>query len=167
MRVDADAVIAAWADDLRGFVAGMGVALDAVDDLAQDAFLSYLREPERRPAEVEEIRWLKGIARNLAYDWFRRQARSGRLELAELLAEVLAPQPAPIEQRLPALRRCLEAVDVDGRSLLDAAYLHEDTSEAIAQRLGRSPSGVRMALLRLRERLRQCMGEHLAREALE
>ncbi len=161
MQVDVDTVIAAWANDLRGFVAGMGVALDAVDDLAQEAFLSYLRQPERRPAEVEEIRWLKGIARNLAYDWLRRHSRSGRLELAEMLA----PQPAPIEQRLPALRRCLEAVDAAGRSLLDAAYLQDDTSEAIAQRLGRSPSGVRMALLRLRERLRQCVDERLAGES--
>jgi len=164
MQVDAEAVIAAWADDLRGFLAGMGVALDAVDDLAQEAFLSYLRQPERRPAEVEEIRWLKGIARNLAYEWFRRHARGGRLELAELLAFATVPQPTPTEPRLAALRRCLESVDAAGRSLLDAAYLQDDTSEAIAKRLGRTPSGVRMALLRLRERLRQCVDERLARE---
>ncbi len=164
MQVDADEVLAAWADDLRGFIAGMGVALDAVDDLAQEAFLSYLRQPERRPSEVEEIRWLKGIARNLAYDWFRRHARGGRLELAELLAYAAVPQPAPTEARLAALRHCLASIDAAGRDLLDAAYLQHDTSEAIAKRLGRSPSGVRMALLRLRERLRQCVDERLARE---
>ena len=165
MLTDAESILAAWSDDVRSFVAGMGVALDAVDDVAQEAFLTYLREPGKRPEGVEEIRWLKGIARNLAYDWFRRRSGpAGRLRLAELLADIPAPEMAAAPERLGALRRCLEGLDANTRSLLNAAYHEDESSEHIAQRLGRSPSGIRMALLRVRERLRLCVDQRLAHE---
>lgn len=154
---------------LRSYLAGMGVPAYAVDDVSQEVFLAYYRKPEARPAEVEPLRWLKGIARRQALDWYRRQA--GHNQRAALFALVEArlpeePERGEDERRLEALRRCLGGISGDARALLDAHYGDHESTEAIARRRSLGASTIRMALLRLREQLRQCVERRLAREGL-
>ena len=88
-REEFDRILIATQRPLRAYIAGMGVPPAEVDDIAQEAYLAWYREPDRRPAHVDELGWLKGIARNRSRDWFRRQGRSARF--LERLVERLAP----------------------------------------------------------------------------
>ena len=68
--LDFESVLRDTQSVLRAYIAGMGVPLDVVDDLAQDVYLEYYRGRNRRPLDVEPIRWLKGIAKNLCLNYY-------------------------------------------------------------------------------------------------
>lgn len=162
---DFDAVLRACQGPLRSYVASMGVPMHAVDDVTQDVFLAYHRKPEARPVEVEPLRWLKGIARHQALDWFRNAGHGSRAALLDLVAAHVTAEEDPAEDlRLEALRRCLEGVTGSGRELLDAHYQGNEPAESIARRRGVGAAAVRMALLRLREQLRLCVERRLVKD---
>ena len=157
------AAVAATQSDLRAYIGGMGVAPADVDDIAQEAYLRWYREPERRPADVEPIRWLKGIARHAALDHFRRQARRG--EALRAVAEALDRQPqppaAPGDAALDALRACLAALPDDEREMLRRHYGDDDSAEAIGGTIGRSVDAIRRTLRRVRHALKDCLERKL------
>ena len=166
---DFDQALCAHHGPLRSYLAGMGIPAHAVDDVAQEVFLAYYRKPEARPTDVETVRWLKGIARNQAIDWFRRNAGSKqRLALCELVsAHTPADGDEPEDDlRLDALRACLDRVSGGSRTLLDAHYRDDESADAIARQRGVGASAIRMALLRLREQLRTCVERRIAGETI-
>src|SRR3954469_20346320 len=117
-------VVQATEAELRSYIAGLGVAPADVDDIAQEAYLRWYRAPERRPDEVEPIRWLKGIARHAALDHFRRLAQRGDAlrELAAVLEHRAAEAAARAPAALEALKRCLEALPAEDRQLVARHY---------------------------------------------
>src|SRR6478752_6654636 len=86
--LDFDEILRETQPHLRAYIAGMGVPRHDVDDLAQDVYVELYRCQNRIPTEVTVKQWLKGIARNLCLNYFRRTARRGRLQ-REALAEML------------------------------------------------------------------------------
>lgn len=143
---------------LRAYLAGIGLPVDAADDVAQEVFLAYFRDPDRRPSACSELAWLKGIARNQAYAWLRRHRQEPRcLALAELAEAALDAGETWEDERLEQLHRCLMALPAASRRLLVAHYGEGVSSDELAVRTGRRPGAVRMALLRLREHLRACI----------
>src|SRR5213592_4525094 len=72
---------------IRAYIAGMGVPRHDVDDVAQDVYVELYRFFDRMPAEVQPRQWLKGIARNLCLNYFRRNSRRSRLQ-REALVEI-------------------------------------------------------------------------------
>ena len=46
--------------DVRAFIAAWGIPGCAVDDLAQETYLRYYQQSERRPGDVAEVAWLRG-----------------------------------------------------------------------------------------------------------
>ena len=151
---------------LRAYIAGMGVPLDTVDDLAQDVYLEFYQKGHRRPSDVEPIRWLKGIARNLCLNYFRRSKRKaereleGLAELLERLPEALetAPDPGPLET-------CLERLSRRAREMIALRYQDGLESSEIGRKVGLSAEAVRVSLLRIRFALRDCLERRPAEEA--
>jgi RNA polymerase sigma-70 factor (ECF subfamily) len=146
---------------IRAHIAGMGVPVDEVDDVAQEVYLVFARQPERMPADVEPLRWLRGIARNCSHEYFRRRARQPRslAAIADLLAAVPAaeaeePEAAP---RVDRLRTCVERLATPHRDLLASYYRDGRQAADIAAAQGRSVGAVHMVLARLRETLRRCV----------
>jgi RNA polymerase sigma factor (sigma-70 family) len=139
---------------IRLHIAARGIPLSEVDDIAQEVYLDFYKAQDQRPPEVEPIRWLKGIARNHCLRWFRAHARPGTF-LAQL-DEALEPVASGLEDDgsgdplLIALRRCLGKLPERSRRLLEDYYGDDEGVD-------RASSGVRMAVLRLREALRQCV----------
>ena len=72
---DFEAVLRETQSVIRAYIAGMGVSLDTVDDLAQEVYLEFYKTGDRRPDGLESIRCLKGIAKNLCLNHFRRSKR--------------------------------------------------------------------------------------------
>jgi RNA polymerase sigma-70 factor (ECF subfamily) len=149
---------------VRAYIAGMGTPLDLVDDLAQDVYMEYYRGTARRPAEVEPIRWLKGIAKNLCMNHFRKSKRAAALH-QEAMAELLEREDVDREPPLPgALDACLEKLPGRSREMIGLRYREGMESAAIGEAVGLSSSAVRIALLRIRSALRECLDRRPAEE---
>ncbi len=162
---DLEALVVATAGPLRAYIAACGVRPGEVDDVAQDTYLGYLKD--RPPAGVEPIRWLKGIARHRCLQHFRKRGRSdGPLEH---LLELLEATPSELEaagddQRLAALRHCLDELPATQRQFALRYYAADATGGGVgrADEQGRSPAAIHMAMMRLRDGLRRCIGLRLA-----
>ena len=149
---------------LRAQIAGMGVPADAVDDVAQEVYLDLARQSERVPEGLEIGRWLRGMARNCSYEYFRRNARQPQrlTEIANLLGEE-SDQAEPLDESraLTDLRLCIEQLHPSHRRLINDYYLAERSVNELADEHGRSVGAVHMVLSRLREVLRRCMHQRL------
>lgn len=156
--------IAATSDEVRAYIGAMGMPLDVVDDVAQEAYLRYLSQPERRPAAVPMIAWLKGIARHCVHEHLRRTPRGGQ-RLAELAAELESAAPSSIEedaaQALPALRACLAELPQRHRDMLQLTYAEGLVGKELAERLGTTLGTVQVTLHRLRCVVRDCIRRRL------
>jgi RNA polymerase sigma-70 factor (ECF subfamily) len=148
---------------IRAHIAGMGVPVDEVDDVAQEVYLDFARHPERIPPDVEVLRWLRGMARNCSYEYFRRRARQAKhlTAIAELLADP-EPQPPAVETgehdaEVEALRRCLDRLNQPHRALIEGYYRDGRPAAQLAEEHGRSVGAVHMVLSRLRDTLRRCL----------
>jgi RNA polymerase sigma factor (sigma-70 family) len=143
----------------------MGVPTHAVDDVAQEVYLAFYGQDALSPEGVDPLRWLCGMARNQAMEYFRRSAReSARLcRISELLAEGALSFDAPEmedDARLPALLQCLQRLDGRHRLVLERHYRNGDTVEEIARQGGKTAGAVHMVLARLREALKRCVSAH-------
>ena len=76
--LDYDDIVRDTSPNIRAYIAGMGVPRHDVDDVAQDVYVELYRFFDRMPVEVPPKQWLKGIARNLCLNYFRRNSRRGR-----------------------------------------------------------------------------------------
>ena len=162
-----DRVLKATHGDVRAYLATLGVPLDCVDDLAQEVYMAWFRTPERRPVEVEPVRWLKGIARRMALNFFRSKRREdSRLAVVtELLATESLDVPFPVaDQTEAALGHCLGKISEKNRSVLRLRYEEGAASHVIGDRVGMTAEAVRILLMRLRAALRDCITKQLREE---
>jgi RNA polymerase sigma factor (sigma-70 family) len=143
---------------VRGTIAGMGLPPDVVDDVAQETFLAVHRQRDRLPPQDEHRPWIRGIARNQARMWLRTRLR--QRQLLERYARLMNPEattPAAPDPSPGPINPCLDRLDPEARRLIERRYIDGEDATAIAAGTGRSPAGVRMALLRVRQLLRECL----------
>jgi RNA polymerase sigma-70 factor, ECF subfamily len=161
-------VLEASHGDVRSYLAALGVPSGSVDDLAQEVYLAWYRAPEQRPPEVETVRWLKGIARRMALNFFRASKRVNERHAA-VVAELLAteapdlPMSADVSAEA-ALERCLTDLPKNQRQVIRMSYEENLASHVVAERLGTSASAVRILLMRVRQALRECITTRLKEE---
>src|SRR5215471_1087596 len=82
---DFDGVVRETQAHIRAYIAGLGVPRHDVDDIAQDVYVELYRFSHRIPADISPKQWLKGIARNLCMNYFRRTSRRQRLQREALV----------------------------------------------------------------------------------
>jgi RNA polymerase sigma-70 factor (ECF subfamily) len=155
---------------VRAYIAGIGVPRSDVDDVAQDVYVELYRFYDRIPADVPVKHWLKGIARNLCLNYFRRSSRRSRLQreaLVELMlrAEPDGPPGMAEEPVRRALDGCFEKLPPQSRQMLKLKYEQELSSGAIAQKLSSTSEAIRIALFRIRNSLKECIRGTLALES--
>lgn len=167
--LDFDEILRETQPHLRAYIAGMGVPRHDVDDLAQDVYIELYRCQSRIPAEVTVRQWLKGIARNLCLNYFRRTARRGRLHreaLAEMLVDLtFEPKLHWFEGAVQsALEKCFERLPKESRKMVKMRYEEELPSQTIAERLSSTSEAIRVALFRIRGALKECIATRMASE---
>jgi RNA polymerase sigma-70 factor (ECF subfamily) len=150
---------------VRGLAARLAPRVAEADDLAQEAFLVALRRKDELDLDRDLRPWLAQVVRNLSRQAWDRALREDRLRrdgLAEYL-EALDADPSGLfdEPSKAALRRCLEKLPERSRTLLNLRYNLGLRSEAISEKVGSRADAVRMALLRIRELLRECIDRTL------
>ena len=136
---------------LRAFVRALGVDPDWVDDIAQDVFLTALRERDSFDGTRDLGKWLRGIARNLVRNEVRKQGRRKRLlheGLSELLIESSEQeQDVPLwqETRMPAMRDCVEALPNRSSQIVAESYGGGWKSSEVADHVNMTAAAVRQA----------------------
>ncbi|GAC13115.1 sigma-70 family RNA polymerase sigma factor [Aliiglaciecola lipolytica] len=153
---------------LRAFIRGLGVHSDAVDDLAQETFLVAYREMDKFDQELDFGFWLRGIARNLVRNEFRKANRQTRI-LNEKLSQFLVNEfefnyePSDYNgDEIAALKACILELPDTSRQLIDYKYANEQNSREISEQIGMTTTAVRLALMRIREKLKACMAYRLS-----
>jgi RNA polymerase sigma-70 factor (ECF subfamily) len=154
---------------IRAYIAGLGVPRHDVDDIAQDVYVELYRFSDRIPPQISPKQWLKGIARNLCMNYFRRTSRRQRLQREALIEIFLQAErdqatglsEGPVRQ---ALEGCCEKLSPESRRLLALRYGEELPSHQIAERVQSTAEAVRIALFRIRTALKACIGKSLALE---
>lgn len=170
VELDFDAIVRQTQIRVRAYIAGMGVYPQDVDDLAQDVYMEFYRNLEKVPADVPPEAWLKGIARNLCRNHFRRSARRDRLHdqaIAEILLRVRSKTDRAWEETdlLVALDGCYQKLPEESRQMLIMRYADEMTSSAIANALGSTAEAIRSSLYRVRGALKDCVSHTLSPES--
>jgi RNA polymerase sigma-70 factor (ECF subfamily) len=144
---------------VRAYVGRFLRGRDVVDDVAQETFLRAWLTLSGYRGESSFRMWLLGIARHRALMALRdEQSRRPRGFLAELMARRLEADPGEThERRLAALRGCLQSLSPAGAGLVEAFYVQGRPAAEIAREGGKKEGAVWMALLRVRQALRECM----------
>jgi len=169
-RFDFNSLLRRTQAQLRGYIAGMGIAPHEVDDVAQDVYFELYRNFHKMPEEVAPERWLKGIARNLCKNHIRRISRRGRLH-REALLDILERTEATMKRSFSeaevgyALDECCEKLPPKSRRMLAMRYEDDMRSPAIATALDSTSEAIRSALYRVRTILRDCILQNLAGES--
>lgn len=153
-RPDAAAALVAEMDGIRRLARRLVADAEVAEDVAQETFAVAL---EARPREGWPLsRWLKGVARNVARGWRRREGRRLRHERAAARPEA-RPGDFDVASGLSARRMVLDAVAAlpeDYARVVVLRWFDDLPPRAIAKRLGVPVETVRTRLKRGLERLR-------------
>lgn len=163
---------------LMDYIGGLVRHVHDAEDLFQEVSMVILGkegDPEVPDEPARFGAWCRGVARNHVLHHWRKQGRA-RVHADERIAELAdlafaeaeadgEDDPVLDPAHRFALSGCLERIDGDGRRVLEQRYVAGRTCEEIATALGRAAGGVRMLLMRLRDRLRQCIEERVRSEA--
>jgi RNA polymerase sigma-70 factor, ECF subfamily len=151
---------------LRAFIRAQGVRSEAVDDLAQEAFLVSFRKLDEFDRSGDFGAWVRQIARRLIANGRRKESRRHQLlsdHATDFLLVIDEAESAcrlgrlEHQEDLSVLRDRLSKMPRQGRDLLQQRYFEDLSPGVIAGRLGQSSNQIRQTLLRLRRALLACM----------
>jgi RNA polymerase sigma factor (sigma-70 family) len=152
---------------IRAYLASFLGNSIAVDDALQEvAVVVWQKGPWEADASAF-LGYCLACARRIALAARRKQGDT-RMELlspeaAAALADRVAfqeqQQAAPADERVHALRKCLEKIGAEQRQLLESRYAGSSKEElrALSKRGGKSMYALYKTLVRLRELLRTCV----------
>jgi RNA polymerase sigma-70 factor, ECF subfamily len=130
-------------------------------EMAEEVTLDVYHEIWQRsasydPARAPVLGWIMNQARSRAIDRLRRQHRRKRVDDGKAGIDGSGDEiePLPLEERRRLLASALEALTIDERRAIEAAYFEERTYVEVAERLG-APLGtiktrIRSGLAKLR-----------------
>lgn len=154
---------------LRAFVRSLGVRAEAVDDIAQEAFVVAFQKLQSFERGTNFGAWLRTIARFLVCKELRREDRRQRL-LGEHVAEILTEQeeshPETNAVQAEALSGCLAKLPARSRQLVQRRYFENVSPSVIASQEGRTANEIRQTLFRLRAALHECITRQMATQSV-
>jgi RNA polymerase sigma-70 factor (ECF subfamily) len=131
---------------------------DAQAELVQEVFVqAYLSMHRYKPGPAPFEHWLVTIATRVGYQFWKSQARRGRMQPLEGLDPAAARQTDQIEPAEAAelLHKLLAQLPPADRLVLTLMYFEEASIEEIARRSGWNKAMVKMRAYRARGRLRR------------
>lgn len=160
-------ILRAHQASVRGYLSKMVRRDDLVDDLAQETFIAAYRNLATWRQESSLRGWLLGIARKMVLRYLEDLRNRGtprvEAELASWLLEAARRDESTDrhERELEALETCLRKLPSHSTRLVEEFYYQHRSADSIASASGRSVGAVWMALLRVREALRDCVASKL------
>jgi RNA polymerase sigma-70 factor (ECF subfamily) len=137
------------------------------EDIVQRAFVTAFNKLHDFRPEQPFIAWLRGIALNHCRDVWRQHQRQAELKdrLLEIRRAELHLQglekPEVEQDRLLALRTCMESLDEAEQRAVHLRFVEERPLEEIGAELNKNSEAVRQFLFRIRVRLGACVKKRL------
>jgi len=143
----------------------LGAESMEADDLTQETFLAFSRAEFVERNARQTSGYLRTVARNQLLALRRRQHRevsTVELEAADSVWAAAAGPDGSLSGYLDALRDCVEQLAGRPREAIDLHYRDGESREAIAEKLGMKPDGVKTLLRRTRELLGECVERNIS-----
>ncbi len=137
------------------------------EEVLQEVGVTILSRATPPDTDEKFPAWARGVARNTALHLWRRKRRDRIVPNSRLLNAMDAAYeqadavPEIWEKRRRALRECLSEVPKQSWGILKMKYFKGLTCAEIARSVKRKAPAVRMALVRLRHLLAECIERHL------
>ncbi len=157
--VDFEALIEEHQKDVWRYLRMLGCQPPEADDLTQETFVSVMKSGFKPRSRGETNAYLRTTAHNFFINSLRKSFRAAPLSLAAEAenAWLDATPDEGSDQRLNALRVCLESLDERARQVLKLRYEQQRPGDEIARTLGTTEDGVYSLLKRVRATLRECI----------
>lgn len=137
-------------------------------DVVQETNLTLWRKIGDYDPGKPFLPWAFAFARNQVLANIRNQQRD-RIVLdetvVELVSEEVQQQAGQLESIQQALKLCLERLSKSSRQLIQHRYFHSKSISEVAETMGKSAGSMKVALLRARNQLGQCIQRKIAKEA--
>jgi len=138
-------------------------AEDVLQAVAQDVVVKYEHYDPDRPFAG----WALWLAKSRIIDHYRKSGRDRHIFGAEVLdqlstaCEKLHPEAS---LRQEALNECLKKMPAKSEQLVEMRYIDDMKPQEIADNLGTTSGTIRVALVRIRKSLENCITDWLSRE---
>ena len=155
---------------LAGYVGSLVRDRAAADDIVQSVALTAIQKMD----EYDEARsfeaWVIGIAKFKVLQHYR-SAGQDRLVfdvgLTDAFTKHYKDSAEGYEDRVAALRVCMEKLPDESQSLLTHRYFDQEPVQSIASKLGKTPARISKQLFTIRKALERCIGQRLGSEGSE
>lgn len=149
---------------LEAFCRATVVQRDDAREVLQATCVKLWEKASEWNPETPFLRWAFSVARFVALSHVRDRMRD-RMVLDEEVVLAMAAETeaaaASFCERREALEHCLTKIKADQRALLHAHYFEGRSVREIGQSAGRGESAIKVALMRLRQLLSQCIEQRL------
>jgi len=156
-----------WMDNHRAIAAFIRMSvhdLHHAEDVLQEVATDASRNFDQYDADRPFAAWLIGIARQRIADHFRQSQRKPLAvssEVADALAQAHVDLAGEMDDRLIALRKCMERLPERHRKLIDQRYDRGRSLGEIATTIGSNPKAVNALFTRIRKALQQCVEQRM------
>lgn len=155
---------------LRGYCqAALGHGDEAAEALQRTNITLWKKSSEWDP-EQDFSRWAISIARFEVLGVVRDRQRIHRRyvfdpDVSQQMIDEASDRVEPTSARQEALESCLSKMSQKNRDFLSAYFVRGETFQEIATVTGRGLSALKVAMMRLRRSLRNCIETQLGKEA--
>lgn len=157
-----------WLDSEAAIRAYVRVSIRNADDAAdvvQDAALRIARNFEAYDSDRPFHPWAMRIARSAIIDFLRKQSRQKEACLDPAAIDALATSfgraASDITQMQRSIDACLEKLPPRWVGIVRMRFGQDVAPRHIAMQLGITPEAVRSALVRIRQRMTECLDAQL------
>lgn len=152
------------ADSLTAFLRASVYSEAAADDLFQEAMLIAWRKIGEYDRSRPFGAWLRGIAKRLVLTHYRDAAREVPISCEQVLdyldqrmAQVDSQAGDTLDEKIAALRDCIERLAPRYRQPVELHYRQHRTTEWMSVHLATTRDAVQKRLQRARARLAECL----------
>lgn len=152
---------------LAGYVGSLVRDRAAADDIVQSVALTAIEKLDDYDPQRSFEAWVIGIARNKVLQHFRNTGRD-KLVFDDALIDAFSRHYTAAlpgyDDRLTALRTCMDKLPDDAQALLARRYFDRQSVKSIAHELSQAPQRISKQLYTIRRALERCIGQHLHAE---
>jgi RNA polymerase sigma-70 factor (ECF subfamily) len=155
---------------LLSFISGLVRDVHEAEDIFQEVWIRLANASENGVVIESQIKWCRGVAKNLILHYWRDHRTAKVIADSELLAFLNYVELAYDEKeitpdqwndRQQALHDCVTDLPEKSRHLLKLKYDEQCSIAEICRRMGKSSAAIVKALLRLRAALAICVEKKL------
>ncbi len=152
-------------NSLYGYILSLLPDRAAAEDVLQEVNLTAWQKQENFTEGTSFFAWTAKIAYFHVLSHRRKMARDRLVfddDVLDYLAERQVERAAEVDQRVKALKRCLEKLPANQRELVEQRYAPGGSVQDIAAAAGRKAGAISQSLFRIRGALLKCVEQTVA-----